>query len=272
VGDSRFSPRHWHLWRRSRPVIAFILIVEALAVAAMASTLTAVPVTRSHWLWFALLAGASAVCLESAIGLERIRETGDDGAPHVNLLSVWFFAGVLLLPPSLLCGLILLGYLHHWARVYRYEAPAHRKVFTAATVVLGSLAAYWVLYSVYPGGSFVAALDGPRGLLVVLAAAVVYRVVNYGLIVAVILATHLDRPVRDALGAPTDQLMLFGAVGLGCGVAVVMTARPWWTLLLIGTVLALHAGLLMPKFRDASRSDAKTGLFDAVFWAKLVSD
>jgi diguanylate cyclase (GGDEF)-like protein len=28
----------------------------------------------------------------------------------------------------------------------------------------------------------------------------------------------------------------------------------------------------MPQFRDASRSDAKTGLFDAVFWAKLVSD
>jgi diguanylate cyclase (GGDEF)-like protein len=30
--------------------------------------------------------------------------------------------------------------------------------------------------------------------------------------------------------------------------------------------------LLMPQFRDASRSDAKTGLFDAVFWAKLVGD
>ncbi|MFL6120477.1 diguanylate cyclase [Actinophytocola sp.] len=272
MGDVRFSPRHWHLWRRSRPVIAFILIVEALAVAAMASTATAMPVTRFHWLWFGLLATASAVCLESAIGLERIRDADDDGEPHAHLLSVWAFAGVLLLPPSLLCGLILLGYLHHWARVYRYEVPTHRKVFTAATVVLGGLAAYWVLYSVYPGESFVGALDGPRGLLVVIAAAVVYRVVNYGLTVAVILATHLDRPVRDALGAPSDQLMLFGAVGLGCGVAVVMTARPWWTPLLIVTVLALHAGLLMPKFRDASRSDAKTGLFDAVFWAKLVTD
>ena len=66
--------------------------------------------------------------------------------------------------------------------------------------------------------------------------------------------------------------MLAGAVGLGTGIAVVMTARPWWTPLLIVTVLALHSGLLMPQFRDASRSDAKTGLFDAVFWAKLVSD
>jgi diguanylate cyclase (GGDEF)-like protein len=273
VGETRLSPRHWHLWRRSRPVVAFILIVEALAVAAAASTLTAVPVTRLHWLWFGLLAVASMVCLESAIGLERLREdAADDGEPHANLLSVWLFAGVLLLPPSLLCALIVLGYLHHWVRLYRFDAPAHRKVYTAATVILGSLAAYWVLYSVYPGVPFVEALDGPRGLLVVVAAAVVYRVVNYGLVVAVILATHLDRPVRAALGVATDQLMLAGAVGLGCGIAVVMTARPWFTPLLIVTVLALHAGLLMPQFRDASRSDAKTGLFDAVFWAKLVSD
>jgi diguanylate cyclase (GGDEF)-like protein len=119
---------------------------------------------------------------------------------------------------------------------------------------------------------FAGALDGPNGLLALVAAAVTYRLVNNGLIVAVIVATNPGRPVRAALGQAIDQLMLAGAVGLGSGIAVVMTAQPWWTPLLIVTVLALHGGLLMPHFRDASRSDAKTGLFNAAFWAKLMSD
>ena len=267
MGDwVRYSPRRWRLWSRARSVVVFVLVVDALAVAAAASTVTVAPVTRTHWLWFGLLVLASAVCLEAAKGLERTREDLVESTPNANLLSVWLFAGVLLLPPPLLCALVVLGYLHSWVRVYRFEAPAHRKVFTAATVMLACLAAYWVLHSIH------AEFSGPGGLLAVLAAGTVYRAVNYGLVVAVILATNLDRPVRKALGPATDQLMLAGAVGLGGGVAVVMTARPWWTPLLIVTVLALHAGLLMPQFRDASRSDAKTGLLDPVFWAKLVSD
>jgi diguanylate cyclase (GGDEF)-like protein len=273
-GSSRLSLRRWSLWSLSRPVVVYILTVEALAVIAAASTISVMPVTANHWLWFVLLLLGSTVYLEAASGIERIREVSAEGQPYVHLLSVWLFAGVLLLPPALLCALIVFGYLHSWVRVYRLRALVHRKVFSAATVVLGCLAAYWVLHSVYSGAStsFASALDGPRGLLAVVAAGVVYRVVNHGLVVAVILATNLDRPVRAALGPPTDQLMLAGAVGLGSGIAVVMIARPWWTPLLIVTVLALHTGLLMPQFRDASRSDAKTGLFDAVFWAKLVSD
>jgi diguanylate cyclase (GGDEF)-like protein len=252
----------------------FVLTVEAIAVLAAASTVAAVPVTRLHWLWLGLLVLASVVCLEAAAGMERMREDIVEGKPYVNLLSVWVFAGVLLLPPPLLCLFVALGYLHSWIRVYRFEAMAHRKVFTAATVMLGCLTAYWVLHSIYSaaGVPFATALEGPTGLLAVIAAGIVYRVVNYGLVVAVILATNLDRPVRSALGPASDQLMLAGAVGLGSGVAVVMTARPWWTPLLIITVLALHAGLLMPQFRDASRNDAKTGLLDAMFWAKLVTD
>ncbi|WP_459720792.1 GGDEF domain-containing protein [Actinophytocola sp. KF-1] len=232
------------------------------------------PVSRMHWLWFGLLLLGSIIYLEAASGIERIREMGAEGTPYVHLLSVWLFAGVLLLPPPLLCALIALGYLHSWARVYRFRALAHRKVFSAATVVLGCLGGYMVLHLVYPDSEvpFAAALDGPSGLLVVVAAGTAYRVINHGLVVIVILATNLDRPVRAAVGPATDQLMLAGAVGLGSGIAVVMTARPWWTPLLIVTVLALHTGLLMPQFRDASRSDAKTGLFDAVFWAKLVND
>jgi diguanylate cyclase (GGDEF)-like protein len=270
----RLAPRRWHLWSLAKPVAVYVLTVETLAVLAAAGTLALAPVTRTHWLWFGLLLVGSIVYLEAASGIERIREVTDEGVPYSHLLSVWLFAGVLLLPPPLICALVTLGYLHAWIRVYRCRAIVYRKVFSAATVLLGCLGAYWVLHTIYPAHdlSFAAALDGPVGLLAVVAAGAVYRIVNHALVVAAILATNLDRPVRSALGPATDQLMLAGAVGLGSGIAVVMIARPWWTPLLIITVLALHTGLLMPQFRDASRSDAKTGLFEAVFWAKLTSD
>lgn len=277
VGGSHIStggaPRHWRLWSLSRPVVVYVLAVDFLAVLAAMATLSLVPVTRAHWLWFVLLLLGSTICQEAARGIERTREVVAEGTPHVHLLSVWLFAGVLLLPPPLLTALVVLGYVHTWARVYRLRAVLHRKVYSAATVVLGCLGAHLVLYlaGTRADGPFAAALDGPSGLLVVVAAGITYRVINHGLVVVVILATNPDRPVRAALGPGTDQLMLAGAVGLGSGIAVVITARPWWTPLLIVTVLALYTGLLMPQFRDASRSDAKTGLFDAVFWAELAA-
>jgi diguanylate cyclase (GGDEF)-like protein len=115
-------------------------------------------------------------------------------------------------------------------------------------------------------------MHGPLALVAVVAAGLLYRLVNYGLVVMVLLITNPDQPARRALGRGSDQLMIAGAIGLGTGITVVMTSQPWWTPLLVVTVLALHTGLLLPQFRDASRTDAKTGLFEPTFWAELTSD
>jgi diguanylate cyclase (GGDEF)-like protein len=255
-------------------MLAYVLLVELAALVAVAGTLTFASVVRQDWIWFGLLLAAAVAYQEAARGIERIREVSNEGAPYNHLLSVWLFASVLLLPPSLTAALIVLGYVHAYVRVYRCRALVYRKVFSAATVVIACVAAYATLAVIYPAADhpFAFALGGPLGLAAVVASAMVYRLVNYALVVAAILATNLDRPARTALGNANDQLMMAGAVGLGAGVAVVMTAQPWLTPLLVVTVLGLHMGLLLPQFRDASHNDAKTGLFDAVFWAKLVSD
>lgn len=276
-GVSGWSPRRWGLWSHSRLVIAFVLTIEALAVCAVATTVASVPVTRAHWIWFALLLFSGMAYLEVATGLERARRFPVEGRPYVHLLSVWLFAGVLLLPPPLLSALVALGYLHTWGRVHRpAKAVVHRKVFSAATVMLGCLAAWGVVHLFYPNEHdavpFAGALSGPLGLLAVVAAGVMYRVINHCLVVTVIVLTNPGRTWLQACGPLTDQLMLAGAVGLGSGLALTLTVKPWMAPLLVVTVFSLHVGLLMPQFREASRSDAKTGLFDAVFWGQLVSD
>ena len=273
-GWKRLSPRRWLIWSFATPVLVYILMVELAAVGTVAGTLALDSIGSQDWLWFGLLVLAAIVHLEAARGLERVREVAAEGSPHTHLQSVWFFAGVLLLPPPLIVGLLVISYLHSWVRVYRCRALPHRKIFSVATVILGCAAAYAVLAAFYPVGAepFAMTLSGPVGLAAVFAAGTMYRLVNYSLVVGVILATNPDRPPRKALGNGSDQLMIAGAVGLGTGIAVVMTSQPWWTPLLIVTVLALHTGLLLPQFRDASRTDAKTGLFDAMFWAELTSD
>ncbi|MFC4854185.1 diguanylate cyclase [Actinophytocola glycyrrhizae] len=248
--------------------------MELAAAATVLSTIPLFHVTPRDWLWFGLLALAAVFHLEAARGLERVREVTAEGSPHTHLQSVWFFAALLLVPPPLVVGILLISYAHSWLRVYRRRALVHRKVFSASTVVLGLAGAYVVLAAIYPAHTepFAVTLSGPIALVAVVAAGFVYWFANYALVVGVILLTNPDQPARKALGRASDQLMIAGAIGLGTGMTVVMMSQPWWTPLLIVTVLALHMGLLLPQFRDASRTDAKTGLFEPTFWAELTND
>jgi len=263
------------VWSLPRPILLYVFVVEAAAVVAVAATVSTGNITRRDVIWLAVLVVAALAYQEATRSIDRMRDVAVTGAPYTHLLSVWVFASVLLLPPALTAVLIAVGYLHAYLRIYRRRRVLlYRKVFSAATVMIACVGAHLLLAVIYQGRDhpYALALDGPVGLAALVGAAAVYRLVNYALVVAAILATNLDRPVRSALGNANDQLMLGGAIALGGGVAVVMTAQPWLTPILVLTVLGLHMGLLVPQFREASRNDSKTGLFNASFWAKLVAD
>ncbi len=245
----------------------YVLAVIAITLLAFVTTAGLEPVTRWDWAWFGLLAGAAMIHLEASRGIERLRELGE-GTPYTHMQSTWFFAAVLMLPLPLQTALIVISFTHEWFRVFHCRAIAHRKVFSASTVVLAVAAATLVLHAFYPDvdGPFVAALTGPYGTVAVLAAGLVYRAVNYLLVIGAIIATHPDQPARISLGPPSDQLIIAAAIGLGYGIAVFAVDRPWSMPILLITVLALHLGLLLPQLREASRTDAKTGLVDAAWW------
>ncbi|WP_246258263.1 GGDEF domain-containing protein [Amycolatopsis anabasis] len=265
------NPRHWALWTLSRPVLLYLALVEAAAVVSIVATAGLVPVTGQALLWCGLLVAAEIIHLEAAQGIERIRELSADGRPHMHLQSIWIFAGLLLLPPSLAGVVIAVSYGHSWIRVYRRRGVLHRKVFSAATVILACVASGAVL-SVGTGGRlapFMPHLDGPGGMVALLLAGVVYFGLNYVLVVFMIIMTNPDKPGRIALGNPSDVLIVLAAVGIGCGIALVVTVRPWLLPVLMVTPVALHLGLLLPQFQLAARTDSKTALLDPEFWAEL---
>jgi len=264
-------PRRWAVWTLPCAVLHYVLAIEAAALLVIVSTVSLQPLTPRSFGYFALVALGSVVHLEAARGIERMREIAAEGSPHVHLQSIWLFAGVLLLPPPLLAALVVISYSHAWVRVYRRRTLLYRKVFSAATVILGCAVAKAILTLSYgnDGGAFVRMLDGPPGLAALVGTGLAYWLVNYALVVGAIVATNPDKPKRVALGNPSDQLIIGASVGLGTAVALLLTVRPWLAPVLMATVLALHMGLLLPQFRAASRTDSKTGLVDPTFWHEM---
>lgn len=253
-------------------MLAYVLGVEAVTVVVVVATSWMTPITASSWRWAAILLLGSIVHSEASQWIERIREVSTETGPYTHLHSTWFFASVLVLPVPLATGLIVISYVHRWYRVHKRRAVRYRKVFSTATVVLAVVAAQLVLAGFYPGVDqpYIAVMVGPLGAAALLAAGLVYRVVNYGLVVGAFVGMALDKPVRSALGPASDQLIIAAAVGLGYGITIVLIDRPWSAPVLLITVLALHLGLLLPQYRADARMDGVTGLVRAEWWDEQV--
>lgn len=266
-------PRQWALWKLPRASQWYILSVDAIAalvtVLAIRHTLASdAGVTPSQWTAFWVLAAASILHLESARGIERRREMAANSSPHANLKGLWVFAGILLLPLSLVIPLVMLAYLYSWFRVYG-PAVAHRKTFSTSTYVLASVAAEAVLRA---GGLIDAPRipAGPWSLLLVLGAAAAWWLVNYALVVGAILFATPAVTARRALGDLSNQLVVFAGLGLGVAVAALQSSHPWVVPVLAATVLAMHQALLLPQYQRAARTDVKTGLATPSYWATAV--
>ncbi|GAA1568876.1 diguanylate cyclase [Kribbella karoonensis] len=251
-------------------VIAIDVIAVTITTLAVRSTVSGPNsgVRHSEWVAFAVLAAASVLHLEAARGIERRREMAANTSPHTNLKCLWIFAALLLLPLSLVIPLVVLAYAYSWFRVYG-RTVAHRKVFSTATYVLASAAAAAVLR----GGGLVGAPRLPTGfwsLLVVLAAAATWWLVNYALVIGAILLSNPEATAREALGELSDQLVVCAGLGLGIAIAAVQTSYPWVVPVLMVTVLALHRDLLLPQYQRAAGTDEKTGLATSSYWASAV--
>jgi diguanylate cyclase (GGDEF)-like protein len=257
---------------RSLPggLLAYVCTVVGFTVAVVAAAAATTSVTGRGWAWLGLLLACAIAHLEVTQGLERIREL-PEGTPYTHLQSTWYIAGLLLLPLPLQVILIAVTFAYEWVRVFARRAPVHRKVFSASTVVLGVAGATLVLSALYPGvaAPYVTVLDGPRGVVAIVLAGLIYRLTNYGLVVIAIIMDNRDQPAHRALGPASDQLIIAAAIGLGYVYALVALTRPWMLVFVLVLVVGLHLGLLLPQFQHAARTDRRTQLADATWWHEV---
>ena len=106
----------------------------------------------------------------------------------------------------------------------------------------------------------------PDALAVTITCVAVRHVINMGLVAEVMALTSSPSRLRDHLVDPDAWVGITAESCTGVLVAVACAASPYAVLFAVAPVLVLQRTLLLAEFRDAARTDPKTGLANSSYW------
>jgi diguanylate cyclase (GGDEF)-like protein len=201
---------------------------------------------------------------EIAVRAERIRRRVTE-TPHVDLSSVWTFAGAVLLPPLLAAFVAVVVFTHLWWRAWRPRVPAYRQLFSTATVLLACQAAAAVIAYVAPQVT-ISGLGSGWGPFALVMALLAYTTVNSGLIAGAIAVSSPQPTVAQVLGHWDENALEIATLCLGALTAVALAINPWLVVLVLPALLVLHRAVLVRQLEEAASTDGKTGLLNAAAW------
>jgi len=270
IRDLVCAPRNWVLWQQRASLICYCLLVEAVAVTVTVLTGMATPIRLGSLVMLVALAGMGIMHAELSRQVERLRRRVN-ATPHINMTSVWTFAGVLLLPRPLVAVLVAALYAHlalrSWYRLQR--VPVFRTVFNASLAMLTCYAAGGVLTALGSAGIRDAVARGWAGAPVIVAAGVTYFLV--GALVALPGLTITNWSPRVLFGNWMDNLLEAATLCLGGLTALALATEPGLVVLVLPPLLVLHRGVLVKQLEIAAMRDEKTGLFNTSGWHDLAS-
>ncbi|WP_103350184.1 GGDEF domain-containing protein [Amycolatopsis sp. CA-128772] len=245
--------------------IAYALGCELLAVVATVTALAAGFGGAVRPVWFAVLVALGVAQAEMSRRIEGLRRWMS-GQTHINVTSVWYLAGVVLLPPAWVALLAVVLYAHLWVRVWRQvrTRPAHRFVASTAWAMLSCFAASSVLAILGLHGT---PLQTPRGLFALCLAAAVFELVNVGLVAAGIYLYTSQRSAADLIGTWEDNAFELATLCLGGLAALALVEQPVLVVFVVAPLLLLHRYLLLKQqLQVAAVTDEKTGLLNTAGW------
>ncbi|WP_410572488.1 diguanylate cyclase [Amycolatopsis sp. cmx-4-61] len=261
------APRRWVLWRQGPRVVAYCLVSEVVAVV-LTLRPSPIAVDRRTLAILAVLLVLGVAQSETGRRVERIRRRVS-GTPHINMTSVWTFAGVLLLPPLLLAVLVGGLYAHlavrSWYRLQR--VPVSRTVSNAAIIVLSCYAAQSVLRVAGFSDVRSTMTHGWAGTFAIAAAGVTFFAVNALLVLPA--RREVGRTPEALFGTWADNGLEVATLCLGALNALAMATLPGLVVLVFPPLLLLHRTVLVKQLEVAAHRDEKTGLYNTSGWHAL---
>lgn len=255
-------PTSWALWERPKRAIGYVIGIDLAAIVVVAGGLLR-PVELADLRWLGILLACVVLYTEASRPIERIREHYA-GGPHVDLNSVWMFAAVLLLHPTLAAAVIATSYTYRWLRVRHHVV--HRQAFSAAATMLSGAASSQILTGV--GGATFGALDrDATTFLLVAATALLFIVINGVLIAVAVLLAAPSPPLRSLMITPSEYALEGATLALAILLAWALVDWPVALALIVGITLVMHRNVLIRQLRDNARTDSKTGLLNAAGWS-----
>ena len=236
-------------------VWAFLWAIFGLALSLLFVLVDWVPITNSKWFVFVILLSMATLTqfMEARFGKQTY-------SPHL----VPFFAGLLLLPPSLYIGLIVIPHLIEWGEK-RLKKSKYLKVwyiqpYNIATHLIAGLSAQTLLVTLKP----IEVVAGiPVDFLAALAAITLYIVINHYLVGQVLL---LARGIPWAESKMWSLEVLspdIAMLAVGYIFAVLWNFSPWLTIPVLAPLGLMFQAMKVPQLQQDARMDEKTGLLNS---------
>ncbi|MCW2886036.1 MAG: hypothetical protein QOE54_6888 [Streptosporangiaceae bacterium] len=262
-GDVPRTPPGWPLLTQPVALVGYVVAVVALHLALVIEQGAHIPFRPNHVITFVTLLACGTVCIEAS------RRLGMPAGVARDLLSAWWLPAALLLPPfyALLMPIPLQALLQFRVR----RTLLYRRVFVTSALGLAGAAASVVFHLVVPdpldsGVDWV--VEIPAALLTAIAAAVLFIVVNTGLVAVAAHSAAPETRWREVLW--NRESLTLDIVELCVGVIVAITCTDSLGLLVLALppVVLLQRSLLHQQLQAAARTDAKTGLLNAAAWQR----
>ncbi|GAA4530589.1 GGDEF domain-containing protein [Amycolatopsis samaneae] len=257
------------MWSAARPRwIVYAVACETVAAGATVAALLTGFGGAVRPVWFAALVALGIAQAEMSRRIERLRRWMS-GQTHINVTSVWYLAGAVLLPPGWVALLAVVLYVHLWLRVWRHvrSRPAHRFAASTAWAMLSCFAASASLTMAGLGN---APLETWRGVGALVLAAAVFEIVNIVLVAAGIYLYTSKPSLADLVGTREDNAFELATLCLGGLVALALVVQPVLILCAVAPLLLLHRYLLLKQqLQVAAVTDEKTGLLNTAGWHRL---
>jgi diguanylate cyclase (GGDEF)-like protein len=248
--------------RGARPFVAAVtvLYLAAIVVGVLTTRVTAADANA-----FASLVCAALLSIEGSLRL--VWRGPKAGRATNDLLAVWTIPVVLLLPPVF--GALVVLPIFAFLQLRVGKRPPIKLAFSMSAAGLANFAAASLhrAFVADPARWDVHALVGtPAALAVTIACVAVRHAVNMGLVAEVMALTSTPSRLRDHLVDPDAWVGIAAESCTGVLVALACAASPFAVLFALAPVLVLQRTLLLAEFRDAARTDPKTGLANSSYW------
>jgi diguanylate cyclase (GGDEF)-like protein len=243
----------------------FVVAVSLLYIAAIVVGSLTTQLTATDGIAFAALICSALVSIEGSLRL--VWQGPKAGRATNDLLAVWTIPVVLLLPP--LYGALVVVPIFAFLQLRVGRRPPIKLVFSMSAAGLANFSAASLhgAFVADPARWNVHSLVGTPGALAVTITCVAVRhVINMGLVAEVMALTSSPSRLRDHLVDPDAWVGIAAESCTGVLVALACAASPYAVLFALGPVLVLQRTLLLAEFREAARTDPKTGLANSSYW------
>jgi diguanylate cyclase (GGDEF)-like protein len=261
------KPAQWELWTKPRPMVAFLIGWEIIAVAALVyGIIAAGPTTGIDWVRLAALAACSTAQIQLTRRQEE-RRRNRLSAVHIDLSGIWIFPAALVLPLYLTLVLLTVVRLQRWVNSRR--AP-HKFLFTTLTWAVSALVAQrlFEVLAVDQLGRLDEA-NPVRLFGVLMLAGLAYagvQVIAIGTLLA--LGGTSTPTLRNVLGSKSDNLLDLSTISLGTvGAILLVNLLPAIVILVLVSVVGNRLAEIN-QLQSEARTDPKTGVFNVRGWTE----